>query len=218
MYICDICLPLVRVLSIFYLSSACEFRYTCKSQECLLTCTTCIQNMSGKLCIVVQSIPIRSSLRKSVVSTAVLQLGEDVISRLLQASKDSDIEEGVFSAVLDNDVDFIQVLPFLWFLKWPPIDVAATDHLTLLNFAIVSHCAVVSVQRNNYSVSLHHACQCEWWLMSSAIARLLVVMGSCRCNAVLFRDMWRPGRARSLLSVCNLIIYWEKVKVSQYAC
>ena len=63
--------------------------------------------------IVVQSIPIRSSLRKSVVSAAVLQLSEDVISRLFQASKNSDIEEGVFSAVLDNDVDFIQVVQFL---------------------------------------------------------------------------------------------------------
>ena len=50
----------------------------------------------------------RSSLRKSLVSAVKLAQTE-VVSRLLKASSDSIMRKDVIPAIIDNDVEFIQV-------------------------------------------------------------------------------------------------------------
>ena len=55
------------------------------------------------------NIHIRSSWRRSAVIAMDLAQSEDVISRLFQMSKDSDVRKEVKPAVLENDVVFIKV-------------------------------------------------------------------------------------------------------------
>ena len=50
----------------------------------------------------------RSSLRKSLVSAVKLAQTE-VVSRLLKASSDSIMRKEVIAAIVDNDIEFIQV-------------------------------------------------------------------------------------------------------------
>ena len=50
----------------------------------------------------------RSSLRKSLVSAVKLAQTE-VVSRLLKASSDSIMRKDVIAAIVDNDIEFIQV-------------------------------------------------------------------------------------------------------------
>jgi len=54
----------------------------------------------------------RSSLRKSVISAEKLAQTE-VVSRLLKASSDSIMKNDVIPAIIDNDVEFIQVQKLL---------------------------------------------------------------------------------------------------------
>jgi len=53
---------------------------------------------------------IRTNLRKTVTSAMVLTQTEDVLSRLLGASSDDRMKKEVIPAIVENDVDFIQVL------------------------------------------------------------------------------------------------------------